>query len=860
MFVEAQLISLLLFNFFVIKTISNKPFQFLINFILTLFFLLEFISYYLTSELIDYRFFIHLDSTLIETYIFQFKYHLILLLFLFLGIKFLNYKIEINFLKKKYHYSILFFFFLIIILPSKGVIQRIDEIRTIYNKNLFFTENQSNSISEEKINKFVINNKLNNYYLKDDLYASKNLNIIFLTLESLDTRVIIDNPELTPNLNNLLNQWNFLKVDPSQGCTWSVGSFYCLMTGLPSFFPFEINRIFHGSENIKIINMGEILKKAGYDFLGYFVGESMFTGLKDLLKVFNFEVFDFNNKTGDFQVFPDNFGYHDKDLFFELKSKITKLNKNKETFAIFASTINTHLNGIKDNRMNPFINYKTTNDMQHAIKSLDYLIGDFIKFLEKENLLSNTAIFIAPDHLYPSNKTLQNLIKQNKNSEATLYLISNRTISTQKERVFQIELPKIVLDTSKISHNHKFFFEDIDQKDLKKFVDNNKSNISIFNKSILIYKKKPKKITFEIKDNEFFVISDKTILNSFKIKNLKPSYINLNFDENFIYKYDDLSETLIPNRIVEEDEKFDYFHITIFKDKNKFIKAKVINTRNKNIFNIKNINENEISFDVEKYYNINDIKNISKDVNRFIAHAGGQMDKHKYLNSLEGLNYYYDKGFRNFELDLIFTSDNFLVAAHDWKTWQRHTKFEGKLPPSLKEFNQFKLLNKYTSLDYIKIKNWFNEKKDAILVTDKIDDPVEFYKQIPLNKSNIYMELFSLNALKEAKDMKIEAIVDINLLKKIDNPVKYMKTNNLKFVSIPQSSKGKLVDSFTNKILNLFSKSIEKQLLENDMKFIVYGLNDETNVSESDIICNYNDIFYGIYADKWDFSKNIECN
>ena len=58
MFVEAQLISLLLFNFFVIKSIPNKRFQFLINFILTLFFLLEFISYYLTNELIDYRFFI----------------------------------------------------------------------------------------------------------------------------------------------------------------------------------------------------------------------------------------------------------------------------------------------------------------------------------------------------------------------------------------------------------------------------------------------------------------------------------------------------------------------------------------------------------------------------------------------------------------------------------------------------------------------------------------------------------------------------------------------------------------------------------------------------------------------------------
>ena len=860
MFVETQLISLLLFNFFIIKTVPNKLFQFLISFILTLFFLLEFISYYLTSELIDYRFFIHLDSTLIETYIFQFKYHLILLLFIFLGIKFLNYKIKINFLKKKYVYTLVFFFLLILVLPNKGVFQRIDEIRIIYNKNLFFNENYTKSSSEKQIKKFIKNNKLSDYYLKEDLFANKNLNIIFLTLESVDDQVVFDNPELTPNLNKLINEWNYLKVDPSEGCAWSVGSFYCMMTGLPSFFPFENNRIFHGSENIEIINMGEILKKADFDFLGYFVGESMFTGLKDLLKVFNFEVFDHKNKTGDFEVFPDNFGYHDKDLFFELKSKIKKLNKNNETFSIFASTINTHLNGIKDNRMDHLINYKTDNDMQHAIKSVDYLIGDFVTFLKNENLLDNTAIFIAPDHLFPSNKSFQNLINYKKSTDNLLYLISNRKFSTQKTRVFQLELPKIVLDTSKIFHNHRFFFEDLEQLDLRKFVDNNKSNISQFNKSILKYTKNPKKIKFEIKDNQFSIISDSDILNSFKIKNLSPSYINLNFDENFIYKYDDLSETLIPNRIVKEDEKYDYFHITIFKDNNKFIKAKVINTKNKNIFNIKNIKENEISFDVESYMNNHDISNISKDINRFIVHAGGQMDNQKYLNSLEGLNYFYDKGFRYFELDLIYTSDNYLVAAHDWKTWQRLTNFDGKLPPNLKEFNQFKLLNKYTSLDYVKINDWFNEKEDAILVTDKINDPIEFYKQIPLNKSNIYMELFSLNSLKNAKEMKIDVIVDINLLKKIDNPIKYMKANNFRFVSIPQSSKNKLINSYVNKIRNLFSKSIEKKLLDNNIKFIVYGLNDKRNVSEVDIICKYNDIFYAMYADKWDFVEDINCN
>ncbi len=55
------------------------------------------------------------------------------------------------------------------------------------------------------------------------------------------------------------------------------------------------------------------------------------------------------------------------------------------------------------------------------------------------------------------------------------------------------------------------------------------------------------------------------------------------------------------------------------------------------------------------------------DINRFIAHAGGEIDGHTYTNSLEALNLNYKKGFRLFELDIHETSDHKYVAVHDWK-------------------------------------------------------------------------------------------------------------------------------------------------------------------------------------------------
>ena len=48
-----------------------------------------------------------------------------------------------------------------------------------------------------------------------------------------------------------------------------------------------------------------------------------------------------------------------------------------------------------------------------------------------------------------------------------------------------------------------------------------------------------------------------------------------------------------------------------------------------------------------------------------IAHAGGGLKEHKlkYLNSKEGFLIHYKKGIRVFEFDLMYTSDNEIIAT-----------------------------------------------------------------------------------------------------------------------------------------------------------------------------------------------------
>ncbi|MEM6783472.1 MAG: glycerophosphodiester phosphodiesterase family protein [Bacteroidota bacterium] len=49
-----------------------------------------------------------------------------------------------------------------------------------------------------------------------------------------------------------------------------------------------------------------------------------------------------------------------------------------------------------------------------------------------------------------------------------------------------------------------------------------------------------------------------------------------------------------------------------------------------------------------------------------VAHAGGGLDGQTYTNSMEALDQSIARGFVYIELDLLFTTDGYLVCLHDW--------------------------------------------------------------------------------------------------------------------------------------------------------------------------------------------------
>ncbi len=224
--------------------------------------------------------------------------------------------------------------------------------------------------------------------------------------------------------------------------------------------------------------------------------------------------------------------------------------------------------------------------------------------------------------------------------------------------------------------------------------------------------------------------------------------------------------------------------------------------------------------------------------NRYIAHAGGEINGVKSTNSLNALNENYKKGFRLFELDIIETSDGKMVAAHDWKMWSRFTDYTGALPPSHAEFMKHKIYGDYTTLDLKGINKWFKTHPDAILVTDKVNDPVAFANQF-VDKDRLIMELFSVMAIEKASENGINCMISQSPLMKLKgDKLNFLEVNNIKYVALSR----RIIASQTKLMLKLRDKGI---------KVYVYNVNFDPGKDEKYVHENEIGLVYGMYADKW---------
>ncbi|MRN54386.1 phosphatidylinositol-specific phospholipase C/glycerophosphodiester phosphodiesterase family protein [Paenibacillus monticola] len=111
---------------------------------------------------------------------------------------------------------------------------------------------------------------------------------------------------------------------------------------------------------------------------------------------------------------------------------------------------------------------------------------------------------------------------------------------------------------------------------------------------------------------------------------------------------------------------------------------------------------------------------------RIVAHAMGGIDGHAYTNAFEAFVANYEQGTRVFETDLLFTSDDKLVARHEWtgnmsKELGQQKVLSAKEQGSAlgyAEFMNSPILDLYSPLDLEKILDLLQHYPDAYIVTD----------------------------------------------------------------------------------------------------------------------------------------------
>ena len=91
------------------------------------------------------------------------------------------------------------------------------------------------------------------------------------------------------------------------------------------------------------------------------------------------------------------------------------------------------------------------------------------------------------------------------------------------------------------------------------------------------------------------------------------------------------------------------------------------------------------------------------------------MDSFLYTNSREAFEQNYQRGFRVFEVDLRWTRDSVLVAAHDWHTPGRLRVAPGG--PTLAQFRQ-PIYGRYTPLTFDDLLELLRSHPDAWLILD----------------------------------------------------------------------------------------------------------------------------------------------
>ena len=361
----------------------------------------------------------------------------------------------------------------------------ISETGTAYKNILFSVKEmkQSFSMSSEQILSKL--GAQGEYLATNKVTAQKGKNLVVIYCESLEANFLQNKNfvDEVPNLNNLIAQGWQSHTDCKclDGADWTVGALYATQTGLPAYLGANSDTLFGGVRQSDAVSYAGVLKQAGYKNLLLSNGDMNFAGTGNIMSCFGYEVKG-HDKCKD--AVKTVWGVHDYDLFRMAKAEYAKLAQGGEPFNLTLLTVDTHFpKGVPDKRMRPYVNANIPDGShEFTLASLDYFLGDFVKFIEAQPNGKETVIVILGDHLLMGDFRHTPIIKKFDNEPRRVALLTNKAniaLGEAKELAYY-DIPQIILNLAEVKHNAKFSKELFPQMG-EKFVADNKELFTSLN-------------------------------------------------------------------------------------------------------------------------------------------------------------------------------------------------------------------------------------------------------------------------------------------------------------------------------------------------------------------------------------------
>lgn len=295
-----------------------------------------------------------------------------------------------------------------------------------------------------------------------DVAAEAGRNIVVVYCESLENNFLDreDFPDSLPRLHRLADSgwtlWDNYKC--VSGATWTVGALYATQTSFPAFFGGAGDDIFNRVESSRLTSYARVMRRAGYDCLFLAGCELGFGGTGGLMKTLGYRV----KGARDFEKGCEKtvWGAHDFDLFEQAKLEYSRLSAAGRPFNLTLLTVDTHFTkGLPDARLKDKV-APAVPPMSHeyCVACLDYLLGDFVDFVEAQPGGRETAIVVLGDHLMMGSENNTPILKRLKKRARTVALLTNRRAAGWDPRgeIGFYNVPRLILDLAEVKHNALF--------------------------------------------------------------------------------------------------------------------------------------------------------------------------------------------------------------------------------------------------------------------------------------------------------------------------------------------------------------------------------------------------------------------